>query len=178
MKNEKIYFMITIVLICCIIWYINITFLVTNTIQIQSDNIQSEIKIVELTDLHGAEFGTENKQIMKKIEKIQPDFVTITGDMYTANDKKGRKIAVQLLEQIAKKYPTYLVNGEHDNDKDYLKEVEELGVHVLDNRKENIQIRENEICLYGITNVYYTPDFDLNDKFEIDERKVQYFIST
>ena len=40
-----------------------------------------DFKIVQLSDLHNKEFGEGSKRLVKKINKIEPDIIVITGDM-------------------------------------------------------------------------------------------------
>ena len=135
------------------------------------------MKIVQITDLHGSSFGKDNKNLIKRIADEEPHLVMVTGDMFT-NDrdnlkKKPKSIALNLMKQLAEKFTVYFVNGEHDFDysKEYYKTLESYGVHVLGYETENIEINGNPISLYGITNLYYTPTFDLSDEFTLDDNR-------
>jgi predicted MPP superfamily phosphohydrolase len=121
--------------------------------------------------LHGADFGLNNLPVVRCIEKEKPDFIVVTGDMYTRDDKNGKKVAEKLLTKLAEKYTVYFVNGEHDNDEAFIKHLRENGVKVLNYLYEDIRIGKTEIRLHGINNVYYSPTFDLNNEFTLDESK-------
>ena len=45
------------------------------------------------------------------------------------------------------------------------------GVNVLDYKKEEITINDTKINLYGITNQYYSPTFNLKNEFEINKEE-------
>ena len=153
------------------IWYFS-TFTVTvSHTEIKSDKINGDIKIVQITDLHGTEFSRQNESLIKQIEKEKPDLVFATGDMYTNSDQKGKDTAKHLLVSLAEKFPIYYVTGEHDNDNDFHLFLENNGVFVLDYKTETVKIRDTEIVLYGINNVYYSPTFDLFNEFSPDYSK-------
>lgn len=169
MKKLKIIFVVfTLVLI---IWYLNIKLISNTKINIENEKIKNEIKIVQISDLHGMKFGINNSKIINKIEKINPDFIVVTGDMYTAKDTNGMNVALNLFEKLTTKYVVYSVNGEHDNEKEYKNKLEKLGVHVLDYKKEEIEIKETKINLYGITNVYYSNTFNLENEFILNKNE-------
>lgn len=135
----------------------------------KSDQIADPVTIVQLTDLHGAEFGQGNRYLIEAVKAADPDFVVATGDMYTAGDGEGEDTAVRLLGDLAKLYPVYSVNGEHDNDGTYEERLENAGVDVLDYENRDIQIGKTTLRLYGISNVYYSDTFDLTNEFVLDE---------
>ena len=107
----------------------------------------------------------------KKIEKEKPDIICVTGDMYTAKDEKGKQIALELLQELAKSYKVYFVNGEHDCDEKFIQNLKDNEVNVLDYKKEAIAIKNTKINLYGITNQYYSATFDLKNAFEINKEE-------
>lgn len=152
------------------VWYYGTFTLKTTEVTIETDQIEDPVTIVQLTDLHGAAFGENNKYLFQAIKEANPDFVVVTGDMYTAGDETGRDMAVSLLGRLAKLYPVYSVNGEHDHEGDYEAELTEAGVDVLDYENRDIKVGRTTLRLYGITNVYYTETFDLTNEFELDQR--------
>lgn len=158
-------------LIIAAVYYIGTYTVKITEVTVTSDQVSDEVTIVQITDLHGAEFGNENKYLIKKIKDIDPDFILSTGDMYTSGDKEGKMTAVKLLGDLADFYTVYSVNGEHDNDVQYEEELTDAGVDVLDYETRDITVGDSIIRLYGITNVYYTDTFDLTNEFIIDESK-------
>lgn len=146
-------------------WFGTFTLTVTKT-EIASSKIHNTITIVQLTDLHGASFGRDNQTLIRKIQEQQPDLIVTTGDMYTGGDEKGRETCLHLLTELAAQFPVYVVNGEHDNDRDYEQELQKHQVHVLRDAEETVTIGSSTLHLYGIDNVYYTPNFSLSKLFE------------
>lgn len=163
-RNFLIYCMIMLA-----VWYVGTFTLKTTEVTIESDQIKDEVTIVQLTDLHGAVFGSENEKLISRVKAADPDFIVATGDMYTAGDEEGQDTAVALLGRLAQMYPVYSVHGEHDNDQDYEARLTEVGVDVLDYEYRDIVVGTSTVRLYGITNVYYTDTFDLTNEFVLDQ---------
>ena len=138
---------------------------------IYDNKIKDNIKIVQITDLHGAKFGLNNSFLLNKIDKEKPDIVVVTGDMYTYGSETGKKVAADLMKRLTRKYKTYYVNGEHDNNEEFKKELLKNNVHVMDYKKENLKFGDTEICLYGINTVNYSSTYDLNNEFKINDEK-------
>ncbi len=153
------------------LWWFNTYTVKTTEVTIESHKIKDDIKIVQLTDLHGSQFGPNNQVIISKIDRINPDFIVVTGDMYSSGDNKGRKIAEDLIRKLDEKYDVYAVNGEHDNDNNYLEALRDMGVDVLDYESRDIVIGDTRLCIYGIDNVFYTDTFDLANEFSLEREK-------
>ena len=160
--------MVAVFLLACVekLWWFETFTLTITRVEITSSNIHNTIKIVQITDLHGASFGRDNQSLLKKIAQEEPDVVVSTGDMYTNGDEAGKETAVHLLSELAKSYPVYVVNGEHDNDEAYMEALRQNDVHVLQDQMETITIGETTLQLYGIDNVYYSPTFSLAKEFD------------
>lgn len=92
------------------------------------------------------------------------------GDMYSRQSDKAKiNIALDLMSDIASDYPAYFVSGDHDMAAGYLSELSGFGVHVMNYNAETLEIKGNRFQIMGIDNVYYTPTFDLNNAFYLDE---------
>ena len=91
-------------------------------------------KIVQVSDLHNARFGTNQRKLIAAINSAKPDMIAITGDLFhTAR----RENAYSFLEQAAKLAPCYYVSGNHEQRfADYFTEIkpklQSLGACVLD----------------------------------------------
>lgn len=161
-------------LIVVFIWVIN-TFTIKKTVvEIYDKKIKNDITVVQLSDLHGSSFGSDNNILISKIRAAKPDFIVVTGDMYTHyenedRNKEGEMVAVELMSSLAKEFNVYFVNGEHDNEKSYKYKLKSNGVHVLDYKMERIKVKDTTLNLYGINNVYYSATFDLKNEFTLDE---------
>ena len=157
------------VMLC--VWLFSTFTITTTRKEIKNNKIKDEITIVHITDLHGYDFGLNNSSLIKRIDKETPDFVVVTGDMYTRDDENGMRVAEKLLTKLNEKYTVYYVNGEHDNDDVFLSHLRDNGVKVLNYLYEDIRIGETDIRLHGVNNVYYSPTFDLHNEFTLDKSK-------
>ena len=73
----------------------------------------NDLKIVQVSDLHGMQFGKDNERLLGLIQKEEPDLIVITGDLVT----KGRKefpAAENLVRELARRFPTYFAPGNHE----------------------------------------------------------------
>lgn len=169
-KNRSIVFFLFIAIILFTWWFNNFTIKVTD-VCFTDERIKDEINIVQITDLHGATFGKDNKRLIKKIEKQNPDLIVATGDMYSNTaQNSGEETALNLLKSLAEEFDIYYVNGEHDKFNDeFYNELRESGVCIMNYEDEIITVKNTRLHLYGINNVYYSYTFDLNNAFEPDK---------
>lgn len=76
--------------------------------------IRQNCRAVLLTDLHNKCYGRGNEGLIAAIRSQKPDFVLIAGDMITANTKAPVEPVLKLLGELAKDYPIYYANGNHE----------------------------------------------------------------
>ncbi len=83
--------------------------------QFRSKKIKKRCRMVMLSDLHDKEYGKENCRLIEAIDQAEPDLILIAGDMLTANDRKtDDRVALHLVQQLARKYPVYYGMGNHE----------------------------------------------------------------
>lgn len=118
-------------------------------------------KILFLSDLHNARFGKNNKRLLEAIEKENPDYIFVGGDMLVSKVGNHAEHAKHLMRELAAKYPVYCANGNHEERllwksdqcpearkmyEDYESCLKECGVCHL--RNETVQIKEGESWIY------------------------------
>ena len=110
-------------------------------------------KIVQVSDLHNARFGKEQRKLIAAINSARPDMIAITGDLFhTAR----RDNAYSFLEQAAKLAPCYYVSGNHEQRfADYFSAIkpklESLGARVLDDERITINKGGASISIIGLS---------------------------
>lgn len=121
-----------------------------------------DFKILQLSDLHCREFGKNNSRLIKKINKINPDIIIATGDMFSTSLDIDESF-YKLCEELIDKYPIYYSLGNHEtilrtskiSDKiwieDYLNKIKNLGVYLLDNAMITLSRNNENINIYGLT---------------------------
>lgn len=109
--------------------------------------------IVQVSDLHNARFGKDQRKLVAAIREANPDMIAITGDLFhTAR----RKNAYSFLEQAAKLAPCYYVSGNHEQRfADYFTAIkpklESLGARVLDDERTTISKNGKSISIIGLS---------------------------
>lgn len=159
MKNRKaikIIFIFVIAVIAVIYLYWGNTKIGVTNITVTSDNIPDEFngfKIVHISDLHNAEFGNGQKDLIDKIEAQDADIIVITGDMIDSRRTDVDK-AVELITGLGNKIPVYYVTGNHESRVREYNELEskliENGVTVLKNESVKIEKDGSFINIIGV----------------------------
>ncbi len=82
-------------------------------------------RILQISDLHGKKFGTENKNLVSLIDSLEYDMILLTGDYAKSPDSGDYWDIIDLLTDIKRKdVPIFYILGESD----YVPEnVEKLG---------------------------------------------------
>lgn len=110
-------------------------------------------KIVQISDIHGREFGDGNSRLLKKVAEASPDIIVITGDM--ADDKTDMSFAYPLLSGLMEIAPTYYITGNHEYDSadldGLLEVIYQCGVTFLDNEYVMLERGGEKIALVGVS---------------------------
>ena len=135
--------------------------LMANTVAISSGRIPaafSGFRIAQVSDLHNAEFGKNNAELLKLLSESRPDIIVITGDLIDANHTDVG-IALGFAQESVRIAPTYYVTGNHEaasQQYDTLKAgLEEEGVIVLEDEAISLERGGETISLIGLAD----PDF-------------------
>ncbi|CQR47942.1 putative metallophosphoesterase [Paraliobacillus sp. PM-2] len=137
-----------------------------NHIKIKSEKItnRSSFTILQLTDVHNKTFGKDNKPLIDKIKRLNPDIIVITGDLI---DRKTTDFTAMfdLVEQLqSMNEQIFFVSGNHEwgNEKtlEFFTGLAERNIHILDNTNRTINFNENRIQLVGVAD-YATEHDDL-----------------
>jgi predicted MPP superfamily phosphohydrolase len=165
-KHFIIALIIIFVIILCIAWLILGTKTLTVT---EYDLLDSNIpdafdgyRIVQISDLHNAEFGKDNSRLITKIKEANPDIIVITGD-YVDKRRPNADISVDLTRELVKIAPCYYVTGNHEarlgETFSYLEEnLKELGVTVLRNNTSYITRNGEKISISGVDDPAFADD--------------------
>lgn len=109
-------------------------------------------KIVQLSDLHGAEFGEDGMELVEKVKELEPDMIALTGDFVT--DEGDLAAVEKLVARLTELCPVYFVSGNHEFGSGLAVKVrnilERAGVKYLSNEYLTISRGEDEILLGGV----------------------------
>lgn len=154
-KKKAIYLLLGLFVFICFI-YVQNNVLVVTEYHISSEKVPKsfdEYTIVQLSDLHNKTFGKNQRRLVNKVQKTEPDLIVFTGDLVDAK-KYDEEPALTLMKNLVKIAPVYYVNGNHEWWSGKFDELEQklldLGVHVMRNRTEELTIGNDRIRLIGI----------------------------
>lgn len=123
---------------------------------------EQPVRIVQLTDLHNAEFGESNSELVELVKEQNPDIILMTGDMINKDDEDIH-VAVDLVKELSRVTDVYFGMGNHETSwieayGDRLEdELTEAGAIIVDNDFLDIDVNGNEICIAGYMGYYRTP---------------------
>ncbi|MGM0836104.1 MAG: metallophosphoesterase [Bacillota bacterium] len=141
---KKVLSVIALVIIVYVIFDNNRVKVVKQEIEI--DILSKDLEnftILQVTDLHEKEFGRNQKRLLKKINAIDYDVIVFTGDMLDDTKSQNYSPFFTLIEGITNKNYAFFVSGNADPPPfvvrkkeivkhDFIKEMEERGVQLLD----------------------------------------------
>lgn len=117
-------------------------------------------RIAQISDLHNAEFGKNNQDLLDILTEQKPDLILFTGD-FVDSDHTDENSALSFAADAADIAPCYFVPGNHEawlSDSTYLDlegQLEKIGVTVLRNEAVSFERNGDTVQLVGIDD----PDF-------------------
>ena len=161
-NNYKIYYCLaSISIILAIVAYSrSISQPIINNIDIASNKLSKNCKIVQISDLHTGPVLKRPwvEKMIDKINEISPDITVITGDSMDSFVKEGLDNLLPLKDI---KSPVYMIMGNHEyycNAPEWIKEFQKMGIIIL---KNNHVIIDNNFALGGADWIHnYTNDSD------------------
>ena len=167
MKNNRkkiILFSLFVGTVLLFVWYQN-NHIVSSVFNYKSSKLSSDsgkFNIVQISDLHNASFGKDNKKLIDNIESLEPDIIVITGDIIDSNHT-DLKVSINFVKEMTKRYLVYYVTGNHEywldesEREELFASIREAGAVILNNEKTTINMNHDSITLIGLD------DHSLND---------------
>lgn len=147
---------------------------------VSSLKVNHNIRVIQISDLHNCTYGTNNKKLVDRVEKLNPDLIIYTGDMIDSKSTNDR--VIQLCEALAKVAPSYYIYGNNEAETYYdtlltqealdekfgfddtnrdpkkllegtdelTQQLETVGVKVLKNASDTITIGTTKVDVYGV----------------------------
>ncbi len=111
-------------------------------------------KIVQLSDLHGHEYGEGNEELLALVREQKPDLIVVTGDVI---DQEGQMEMIPALAKgLAAIAPSYYVTGNHEWSlgtgavKELKNVLFQCGVRPLSNQFEVLERNGSQMVLAGV----------------------------
>jgi len=143
------------------------TALTMNNIKISSSRIPaafSGFRIAQVSDLHNAEFGKENKKLLELLSESKPDIIVITGDLVDAGHT-DIDVALDFAKGAVSVAPVYYVTGNHEASLSLYNELKTglgtIGVVVLEDEKLQLKRGKEVITLIGLSDPNFTLKGDI-----------------
>ncbi|WP_422486125.1 metallophosphoesterase [Gudongella sp. DL1XJH-153] len=143
----------------------------TQRVFIQSDKVQKDIRIAQVTDSHSNQ-RIDISKLKDQIEEFNPHMIAFTGDLVD-HKTEDLTVALKLMDSLRSMgVPVYFVEGNHEianrHRKELLKELEDRNVIILKNSSHEIVVDENPIGIYGAE--FYVEDHDYQEMLSSADR--------
>ncbi|HEY5562412.1 MAG TPA: metallophosphoesterase [Clostridiaceae bacterium] len=149
--------------VICILWsFLESTLFKVNKIDISSNKLKGNLKIVFISDIHFGNYYTKDRlqNIVIKVNSLKADLIIIGGD-YIDNSKRSkfnRKTLNKLFDDLGNlkaKIGVYSVLGNHDYylgkyTHNLIYEMKKSGINLLINSTIKIKLEDETILLSGI----------------------------
>lgn len=120
--------------------------------KIESDKIDSPVRIALVTDLHSCKYGENQKTLIDAVNKEKPDIILLGGDIF--DDIIPDTNTKIFLKAVAPKYPCYYVTGNHEywsrQSDEMIAWLKRNNISVLDGESVDVEIGNQKISLSGI----------------------------
>ena len=155
------------VMACWLLW--ENTALTVSRYSVSSDRVPegfSGFRIVQVSDLHNASFGEDNRCLLAELEKTEPDIIVLTGDLVDSR-RTDMGVALSFAEAAVKIAPCYYVAGNHEARITGLSELldglAEAGVTVLRNDAVTLTRDGDSLVLLGVDDPSFMADYLTGD---------------
>lgn len=138
--------------------------------------IETPLKIVCISDLHGWRYGKGNSKLLALIAEQKPEAIIIAGDMITrrASEKQIHRV-LEFISKLTSVAPVYYATGNHEadymaeNGMKLLDEFSSVGAVVLYDRYTDARIGDNTIRIGAASGRYF--DGSERDRSTLDMLK-------
>lgn len=134
-----------------------------------SADVTASIRIVQLTDLHGRQFGENNEKLIELVAEQNPDLIFLTGDMIDSDETEIKPLC-DLISALSEIAPVYYSYGNHetkwiaDNGDNLKKPLTDAGAIVLELEYEDISVNGQNLRIGGYAGYYRTPQMETKDE--------------
>lgn len=165
-KNRLIFLTILVLLAAalCVELYRSNCLLTVDHYRVQSRKVTGPVRVVHLTDLHNAEFGPGNTDLLAQVTGQKPDVILFTGDLVTGYIEEA-ETAAALLEKLTAIAPVYVSIGNHEQrheetfGSDLTSLYENAGATVLEYEWEEIEVGGQVLRIGGISGIGYAEKY-------------------
>jgi len=170
LKKIVIISLIVILLLFCgfYLYFQNTALQVTKFLIVDSKIPKSfnNYRIIQISDFHNTTSKKLTNQLVEEITKEEPNIIVITGDLIDSR-RTNIDVAIDFLKKIKDIAPIYYVSGNHESRiseyETLKKEMNDLGINLLDNELIEIQKKDDIINLIGIDDPSFSNTIEVDD---------------
>lgn len=147
---------ITIIVLCVLLALLLLTALDTRlrvvSYEVPSEKVAAPVRLAVLADLHSCEYGEGQQKLLDAVAAQDPDAVALVGDI--VDDVLPEENAWTTVSALTAQWPCFYVTGNHEwwsgEAERICREMEALGVHVLQGDAVTAELNGQEITFCGI----------------------------
>lgn len=130
-------------------------------------DLTAPVRVVQLTDLHGREFGEENAELIALVAQQQPDLILMTGDMLS--DDGDAAVVCRLITALTEWAPVYFSYGNVESDRAeagdtaWYAALEAAGATVLADSYTDVTVNGQALRIGGYYGYYGAAHMDTKD---------------
>ena len=144
---------------------------------VNSDKINSHVKIAFLSDVHNTLYGKGMSELISSVDRFSPDIVIFGGDLFDMSWEEYN--SRHLASDLSAKYPCFYALGNHEfkyaAQDDIRKGVPSLGLRLLtlEDNVSDITVNGNDLRIIGIDGMFYEDQYKRacdavsDDKFDL-----------
>ena len=144
----------------------------TSEYSIPTSKVENEIRIVQISDFHAADFGENEQLLIDAVKNARPDIIALTGDFFDRRipQKHEYENITMLLSAVSSFSPCYFVTGNHeyaDKQSDARFALfEKFGIKILHNEAVSVHLQKGTLVIAGVDD----PFSDLSMKEILQEK--------
>ena len=148
--------MSTVVIVVLMVTVVGNCLLSVTEYTINLSGFSGSARVVVISDLHGKEYGRDNKRLLYKISEQKPDAIFVVGDMLSDSDaKNGFSKTTKLLTELLDIAPVYFSYGNQEKEYSgdiidgFVNTIAESGIIVLDDSFVDCEIGGQKLRIGG-----------------------------
>ena len=128
------------------------TRIVTRYYEITDARIHDEVRIAIVCDLHGAQYGKKQSDLIAALEEASPTVVLLLGDIYDQDGIESH--AVELIDALSSRFTCYFVPGNHEYKSGELNMIRNLlresNIPNIAGETVTVQVKDTQVQIFGI----------------------------
>jgi len=128
------------------------TRIVTRYYEITDARIHDEVRLAIVCDLHGAQYGKKQSDLIAALEEASPTVVLLLGDIYDQDGIESH--AVELIDALSSRFTCYFVPGNHEYKSGELNMIRNLlresNIPNIAGETVTVQVKNTQVQIFGI----------------------------